>query len=219
MSSTVRQIPEVNTAKQIKPEKIPGGGFIYAICFKLPKPAEADGYIVQHIVQEEEGTNKIAGTENKNFASRRIEYWEAWEVRKGETEPRQTQSVRDFMKEQSGDAPPHGYYDLQMNDIFYKMYKLGTKGKYTITGLAGFYHEPLPPDFIVNHPKTGAYGLRSTIHIPKFWSCCGLMRQIRFQYDCETESNRKDPSKHSLNWEYPRVYNMSYMDGWVHTGK
>ncbi|MGI8640976.1 MAG: hypothetical protein ACR2MG_13655 [Pyrinomonadaceae bacterium] len=207
MASALIQIPEISIAHQIRPEKIPGGGFIWGVCFKLPIPAEEDGHIIQHIVQEENGT------QNNKTIYRRIGYWEAWEVKKGETQPRQTQSVRAFIEEQKGTAPPHGDYNIPMNDIFYKKYTLGAKGNYIIWGLAGFYHKPLTPDFIVAHPRTGAGGLKSTTIKPAFWTLCGLVRQVSFNYNCETESEAKDDSKQILNPTKTKI-EMSFADNW-----
>jgi hypothetical protein len=213
MATALKQIPEVIIGRQIKKAKIPGG-FIWGVCFKLPVPAEQDGYIIQHIIQDETGPQINPETKVKESRNQWIQYWEAWEVKKGETEPRQKQSVREFVETQGGGTLTHGDYSLPMNDIFYRNYKIGAQGTYIITGHAGFYQETLPSDFIVGHSKTGAGALKSTLKKPPFWTQNGLFRQVKLNYYCETEVERNDLSKQSLNGDPPHIRDLSWMDTW-----
>ena len=220
MASAPMQIPEISIDKQIRKKKFPGG-FIWAVCFKLPSPAVEDGHIIQHIVQTECGTQKENGSIVKNV-DRKIQYWEAWEVKKGETEPRQTQTTRTFVEVTSKITVPPGdtsvEWDVPMNDIFFRKYPLGAKGTYMINGLAGFYHQPLTADFMIGHAETGAGALKSTTIKPKFWTIIGLNRQVRFNYFCETPEEMRDDSKQNLNGETVKM-NMSFFDSWLTTGK
>ncbi len=213
MASALIQIPKISDTGKIRQKKFVGG-FIWGVCFELKEPAAEDGHIIQHIVQTERGTVKNNGIVKE--ASRTIQYWEAWEVKKGETMPQQKQTARDFAKilgviVSAGDTTLD--WDLPVNDIFYRQYKIGTKGNYTINGLAGFYHGALPPDFIVGHPQTGAGALKSTITKPPFWTINGLNRQVRFNYVCETAQEANDESKQGLNGE-TTIMNLSYFDSW-----
>src|SRR5262245_40002281 len=120
------QIPVIDSQTHVKPINIPGG-FLWAINFKLPAPAAEDGYIVQKIIQSDEG-GSIKGTTGSMSAV----YWEAWEVKKGETRPRQSQTVAEFIATQGGTAPNRPEFQVPVNDFFYKCYAFGSEGKYTI---------------------------------------------------------------------------------------
>lgn len=181
------QIPEIDKSTEVKAETIKGG-FIWGVRFKLPNPAEQDGYIIQKILQYETGTiyrsGLSPGTVSESRANRTIEYWEAWEIKKGETTPTQQQSISDFAIALTGKALNGSKYQVPMNDIYFKNYGIGSVGKYTIKGLAGFYHTKLTPDFVVGHPQTGAGQLKSTTIEPSFWtSKAGLYRELNFTFD------------------------------------
>lgn len=214
MANVFAQCPEIITERQIRPKKITGG-FVWAVCFRLPSPAEEDGYIIQQIVQQESGT-QLEGGVAVEIPFRSINYWEAWEVKKGETEPQQKQTINSFIKDtlhKSPTADPD--YDIPMNDIFYKQYKVGAKGYYYVSGLAGFYHGTLPSDFIVDHPDTGAGALKSTRRKPDFWTHSGFSRFQHLVFTYQTEAERKDVSKQSLNGDRGQKVNISYADKWL----
>jgi hypothetical protein len=183
------QIPEIDKGTELRAETFKGG-FVWAVNFKLPQPAEQDGYIVQKIQQIENGTihkleKKADGSTElvKSQVSRVIYYWEAWEVKKGETTPRQQQTVSDFAVGLGGKTLP-AKYQTPVNDIFYRKYEIGSVGTYTIRGYAGFYHSALTSDFIVGNPQTGAGQLKSTTFIPPFWSRqAALFRELTFRFD------------------------------------
>jgi hypothetical protein len=76
------QIPEIDKATELRAETFKGG-FVWAVNFKLPQPAEQDGYIIQKIQQIENGTihkleKKADGSTElvKSQVSREIYYWE-----------------------------------------------------------------------------------------------------------------------------------------------
>jgi len=219
MAGALIQIPKLSEAVKIKQKKF-SGGFIWGVCFELKEPAAEDGHIIQHIIQTERGTQRENGVIVKNV-DRTIQYWEAWEVKKGDTMPQQKQTVRAFANVLGVTVPPGDTtleWDLPVNDIFFRKYAIGARGNYTINGLAGFYHKALPPDFIIAHPQTGAGALKSTITKPEFWNINGLNRQVRFDYVCETPQEAKDDSKQHLNGE-TTIMNMSYFDSWLKTEK
>jgi hypothetical protein len=186
------QIPEIDRTTQVKPVRVPGG-FIWGVNFKLPVPAEQDGFIIQKIRQVE--TDRY---ENPTYF-REVIYWESWEIKKGETTPKQSQTVADFVAGLGGKTPPGSEYHIPVNDIFYRQYTKGNKGRYLIQGLAGFYHDPLPADFIVNHSQTGAGQLKSTILKPSFWEKSCLYRQLIYNFDCSETTT--DDSKNHINNE------------------
>lgn len=198
MAGGLAQIPTLSISKQVRPTKIPGG-FIWSACFELPEPARENGYIVQYIMQEHSGTKKNELNETKNLEPTIAPYWEAWEVKKGEKEPQQKASTNDFIKLLGGKEIGEGDYNVPMNDIFFKQYPAKSSVVYKIRGIAGFYHETLPSDFIVNHPLTGAGPLRSTQKPPPFWVFKGLYRRVKLITQSETESEWKDLSKLGLH--------------------
>jgi hypothetical protein len=183
------QIPEIDRASELRPETFKGG-FVWAVNFKLPQPAEQDGYIVQKIQQVETGTinrlEKQADGSSKRVEekiNREIFYYEAWEVKKGETTPKQQQTVSDFSLSQGGGVLPSKYH-TPVNDIFFRKYEAGSVGTYVIRGFAGFYHASLPSNFVVGHAKTGAGQLRSTTEMPPFWTKqASLFRELTFTFD------------------------------------
>ena len=184
------QIPEIDKGTEVKAEVVKGG-FIWGVKFKLPKPAEADGYIIQMIRQFEKGQiNKLAKSADGSMkvaetnAAREGVYWEAWEVKKGEITPRQEQTIAAFAFELTGGTLTNSKYHAPMNDIFFKNYGAGSVGSYNIKGLAGFYQTALPLDFIIGHPDTGAGALRSTTIEPSFWTVrAGLFREVTLTFD------------------------------------
>ncbi len=181
------QIPEIDRSTEVRAETFKGG-FIWGVRFKLPQPAEQDGYIVQKILQFEKGTIYKSGSTIGNISetnvSRKTEYWEAWEIKKGQTTPSQQQSISEFGAALGAKGLNVAKYQNPVNDIFFKNYGKGSVGKYTIKGLAGFYHTSLPSDFVVGHPQTGAGQLRSTTFEPVFFTLrAGLYRELNFTFD------------------------------------
>ncbi len=184
------QIPELDKSNEVRAEVIKGG-FVWGVKFKLPMPAEQDGHIIQMIRQNQRGTiSELAksadGTQKVVERSSNMEtvYWEAWEVKKGETTPRLQQSIASFVMEKTGSSLSSGKYQIPVNDIFFKGYAAGSVGTYNIKSLAGFYHDTLTSDFTVGNLQTGAGGLRSTTVEPKFWTVrAGLHRDLTFTFD------------------------------------
>jgi hypothetical protein len=196
MLDTLAQIPVIDRSTEVGAETVKGG-FLWAVKFNLPKPAEQDGYIIQKIVQEQSGKflelvksddGKEKVKESEGF--KQVTYWEAWEVKKGQTSPWQQQSVAAYAYEIGKISITSAKYQVPMNDIFFKNFKWGSKGTYKITGMAGFYHETVLGGFTIGNPDTGAGGLLSTTNEPNFWtSTAGLYRELAFHFDFQRGLN------------------------------
>lgn len=202
------QIPEIDSSTQVRPINLPGG-FLWAVNFKLPVPAAEDGYIVQKIIQSDTGQASDGGN---------VTYYEAWQVKKGETKPRQSQSVAEFTAQRGKPAPNKPEFQVPVNDIFYKGYSFGSAGYYTIHGYASFYHlAALPPEdkFTVGTKFAGQ--LMATLHKPSFWTGKAyLYRKLTYNYlFTESKNDLLDDSKGQLNNEPPQKIDYRILEDWL----
>jgi hypothetical protein len=171
------QIPVIQASPQFGPEKITGG-FIWAVKFELPVPAINDGIIVQEIFQTQSGTDS-AGV----FSTKTAHWWEAWNVNRGSSTSGTQQTIATFIATKGLTAPSDPKFHDPFNDIFFDSKALGNVGNWIFLSSAAFYERPLPPDFVIANPHTGAGGLPSTTTRPPFWTGIGLFRALKFDFD------------------------------------
>lgn len=184
-----RQIPLLQTTPQFGPAKFPGG-YIWAVRFQLPTRAVRSGHIIQEIRIVESGTN-AAGQQ----ASGTRHYWEAWPVSQGQTTvtvASGSQTVAAFIRSQGGVAPSAAALQVAYNDIFFQTYAAGNRGSREQRGVAAFYEQSLPADFVVGNRQTNAGALPSTTRRPRFWTGQGLFRLVRFRFDFRSSRTTAD---------------------------
>ena len=187
-----RQYPVIQTSPQLGPGKFPGG-YIWGVLFRLPVPAVADGFIVQEMDMTEEGTTS-AGVTARNATH----YWEAWPVRRGQSEITDAsgrQTLAEFIRSQGGTPPPGAATAATFNDFFFRTFAQGNRGSRVVRAAAAFYDDPLPADFVIGNASTGAGALPSTTRRPRFWQDKGLFRFLRFTFDF---TSGRDPANATL---------------------
>src|SRR5262245_15105260 len=187
-----RQYPVIQPNPQLGPTKFPGG-YIWGVLFRLPVPANADGYIIQEMDMSEQGTT-ATGFAGGNSTH----YWEAWPVRRGQTEITDAsgrQTVAEFIRSQGGTPPSGAAMATPFNDFFFRTFPAGNSGTRIVRASAGFYDERLPADFTPNNARTGAGSLPSSMSRPRFWQDGGLFRYLRFRFNY---SESRDPSQATL---------------------
>jgi len=187
-----QQYPVIQTTPQLGPGKFPGG-YVWGVLFRLPAPANADGYIIQELDVSEAGATDT-GAAGRNA----MHYWEAWPVSRNQTEVADAsgrQTLAEFIRSQGGSPPAGAAMATPFNDFFFRTYAAGNSGTRIMRAAAAFYDERLPADFVVGNPKTGAGSLPSTTKQPGFWQGKGLFRYLRFQFDFTAG---REPSRATL---------------------
>lgn len=187
-----RQYPVIQTTPQLGPGKFPGG-YLWAVLFRLPVPANADGFIIQEVDISESGTR--SGGIAAGIARH---YWEAWPVSRGQSEVTAASglmTVAEFIRSEGGTPPAGGGMTTPFNDFFFRTFAAGNAGTRTMRASAGFYEDRLPADFIAANPATNAGSLPSTVTKPSFWQDNGLFRFLRFQFDF---TSSRDPGNATL---------------------
>ena len=155
--------PVLQTTPKLEPGKFPGG-YVWGVLFRLPAPANADGYIIQELDVSEQGATDT-GAAGRNA----MHYWEAWPVSRNRavTDKSGRQTLAEFIRSQGGTPPGGAAMTTPLNDFFFRTYAAANSGTRIMRAVAAFYDERLPADFVVE-PKTGA-GLPPTTKKPSFW--------------------------------------------------
>jgi hypothetical protein len=194
----VAQIPTIEP-HQFGPRRV-RGAYVWGVQFRLPVPAARDGFIIQEVVQTEDGAD--ASGRRTRFDAH---YYEAWPVSLGKVSPTGSgaqQTIAQFMISQGLTTVPSGAeYQLPRNDIFFRTFPQGNVGWRIVRALAGFYEEPLPPDFIVGGvPSAGA--LPATLARPSFFEDRGLSRLLWFEYDYSVDRAASNATLRTmLTWD------------------
>jgi hypothetical protein len=166
------------------------GGCLWAVRFRLPRPAANSGFIVQEVLIKENGTRPNG---EPGAASRH--YWEAWPIAKGHqeiTDPNSRQTVAKFVKDLTGKTLSEPRLQQNVNDVFSNHYAAGGKGQAEWRAVAAFYEVTLPKDFVPNNPRTNSGRLLSTTVSPAFWRGTGLARRFTFEFDFQKAKTNAD---------------------------
>jgi hypothetical protein len=148
--------------------------------FELPKPAGADGWIVQQIDRSYDVRKPDGSVANASFQGARQTYWEAWPVKEGKTKT----ANRD-------DPTDEG---VTYDDSFDQPDRTGTKGSFTVHAVVKFFELPgLPFYFVKNNPATRGMDLPSSIFKPYFWDGGGTIRDFEVDWDATGEG--RNPSQ------------------------
>jgi hypothetical protein len=129
-----------------------------------------------------------------NPAQNSIRYWEAWPVSRLATSSTLKLTVGEVLVGMLGFKPDdvnaiyntHPFFTTAKgNDVFSDMIASPrSRGEVIAQGAARFYSVTLPPDFILNNPRTQAGKLlRSTVQKPDFWTGEGTFHLARYQWD------------------------------------
>ena len=145
------------------PKDMGCGGYAWKIWFDLPKPAAADGWVIQEITV----VYDIKDNTGKTINNESVHYWEAWQVKKGK-------SGTVWQDEKLDDN----------DDAYTESSRKNTKGSSIVTGKAKFYEGDLPGDFKTNNPDTQAGILHATTKKPSFWDGTGTDHNITATWDC-----------------------------------
>jgi hypothetical protein len=141
------------------------GEFQQYVTFELEEPAPSDGYIIQRITARVEAT-WVKGRE-PDFDS--ITYYEAWEVRAGETTPVDYNRVNGSVY--------NDIWDLSWVDPF-----RWRNGNWGVEGVVRFYIGELPDHFAVGNVEE-AGDLPSSERRPGYWTDFGTGRFFCMYWD------------------------------------
>lgn len=156
------------------------GGFIWGVRFQLPRPAAQDGWIIQRVQKNQSGFD-AAGSAARSAH----DYYEAWEVKRGNRAPETAyqQTFAAFVRSQVGSSPSGGRSQAVCHDFFFSTFSDGNSGTEIMRSSAGFYERSLPTEFRVGNRNTNAGGLPSTNSRPRFWHEIGQFRALQFDFD------------------------------------
>jgi hypothetical protein len=179
----ITQDPKINTT--FGPADNGCGEVVWEVEFELPRPAQADGWIIQSVSRFYDIKDAQGHVYQPALQGQHPTFWEAWLVQSGKrhtfTRYKLQPNGRTF--DESFDQPNRGLY----------------KGEWRVRARAKFFQVALPSDFRQNNPDTPAGGLFSTTRRPPFWDDTGTPHNLTATWNCVFGSlARKIPTKTTI---------------------
>ena len=155
------------------------GGVEWLVEFQLPRPAEADGWVIQQVTRSYDIRKPDGSVADPRLNAPKAPFWEAWPVKKGATRTANRYDATDDGRtyDDSFDQPP----------------RPALKGEFKVVAVVKFYEVALPSTFVKHNPLTRAVDLPSTTTRPDFWDGTGTARNLTVTWDCTNPARGSAP--------------------------